>query len=126
MLEPNVCFWTRNSSCAFYTILLKRLRLTSLTDKRKPSSRFRGLRAPDRARRAGRRGAAELRRIVRRLKRILGQLGSSQRRTGRARERNEGAIRPRKRKRGPEIKKKPSIRPNHRLRRRPSAKAFPI
>ncbi|PYU18086.1 MAG: hypothetical protein DMG30_29145, partial [Acidobacteria bacterium] len=44
--------------CAFYTILLKRLRLTSLTDKRKPSSRFRGLRAPDRARRAGRRGAA--------------------------------------------------------------------
>ena len=86
MLEPHVCFWTRKSSYAFYTILFKRPRLRSMTDKRKSGSR--GLPALDRAGRAARKAqrTAELRRIVRRLKRILRQLGSSGQRLKKARQ----------------------------------------
>jgi len=119
-----------------------------MTHKRKSGRRIRGLRALNRAGRAGRKpqlGTAELRRIERMLRRGPEALGyesgpwtsarvallierecgiryhpahawrlvrqlvwSRERPAGRARERDEGAIRRRKQKPWPEIRKKPA------------------
>ena len=145
--KPHACSWTRNSSGAFDTILVKRLRIAPLTDKRKSDASFHGLGSLKRSGRAGRKpqlGTAELRRIKRALKRGPEALGyesgrwtsgqvallierecgvryhpahawrivrdlirSLQKPTGRARERDEGAIRRGKQKRWPDIEKSP-------------------